>query len=202
MPASASYTDVHRAFLQAVSQHGTVSAKQAYKILLSEYGKYHNDETVPTEDDVPDAVALINSKLHRFDKKIVFVHYEPTNADFYCFCPQAETAVDRLQNYYSKPELSLFRLMLKELACSEGHKVRPIVCLNLTAEITGKTITKVRAEELLDEWEKLGYFVQMDEMWYFGPKTVAEFDRYLSAHFAEHMHKCLLCNEMDFYVRE
>lgn len=39
MPSAMPYTDVHRAFLQAVSQHGTMSAKQAYKALLAIYAK-------------------------------------------------------------------------------------------------------------------------------------------------------------------
>ncbi|XP_058832000.1 non-structural maintenance of chromosomes element 1 homolog [Topomyia yanbarensis] len=199
MPSEMLYTDVHRAFLQALSHHGTMSAKQAYQSLLGAYARYHDDETVPTEDQVADVVASINSKLFRYDQRVVFVHYEPANTDFYVFCNQTESAIDRLQNCYTESELNLFRLLLRELACSEEHKLRPITCLNLTSEIAGKQISKVRAEELLEEWEKSGYFVQLDGMWYFGPRATAEFDRYLCQNFEEQMHKCKLCNESVFY---
>ncbi|XP_055606651.1 non-structural maintenance of chromosomes element 1 homolog [Uranotaenia lowii] len=199
MPSAMSYTDVHRAFLQTVSHHGTMSAKQAYKALLAIFGKHHSDESIPTEDQVPDIVASINGRIHRYDQRIIFVHYEPVSTDFYVFCNQTEAPLDRLQNCYSEPELSLFRLMLREMALAEEHRLRPIVCLNLTGQLAGKSISKVRAEELLDEWEKMGYFIQLDDHWCFGPRVVAEFERYLSTNFPEQMHRCTLCNESVFY---
>lgn len=39
MPSEMPHTDVHRAFLQTLSHHGTMSAKQAYKALLGVYAK-------------------------------------------------------------------------------------------------------------------------------------------------------------------
>ncbi|XP_053688295.1 non-structural maintenance of chromosomes element 1 homolog [Sabethes cyaneus] len=199
MPSEMPYTDVHRTFLQALSLHGTMSAKQAYKTLLSVYGKYHDDETVPTEDELSEVVASINGKLYRYGQRVVFVHYEPVGTDFYVFCNQNESAVDRLQTSYSESEVGLFRLMLREMASSEEHKLRPIVCLNLTSEITGKPVSKMRAEDLLEEWEKLGYFVQIDGMWYFGPRCTAEFGWYLTQNHGDQMHKCKLCSELVFY---
>ncbi|XP_058464599.1 non-structural maintenance of chromosomes element 1 homolog isoform X2 [Malaya genurostris] len=176
-----------------------MSSKQAYKALLGAYARYHDDETVPMEDQVADVVASINNKLHRYNQRVKFVHFELINTDFYVFCNQTESAIDRLQNCYTESELSLFRLMLRELACTEDNKIRPIACLNLTTEISGKAISMMRAEELLEEWEKAGYFVQLDGMWYFGPRTTVEFERYLSQNFEEQMQKCKLCNETVFY---
>lgn len=223
MPSAMPYTDVHRAFLQAVSQHGTMSAKQAYKALLAIYAKCkfsapsivnkspefsnkihfisdHDGEEIPTEDQVPEVVSLINGKLHRYDQKISFVHYDPADMDFYVFCNLIESPLDRLQNNYTESELGLFRLILRELAGNEENKLKPIVCLNLTSQIQGKPLSKVRAEELLEEWEKQGYFVQLDGMWYFGPKTIGEFDRYLLSNYPDEIQRCKLCKESVFYV--
>ncbi|XP_065089192.1 non-structural maintenance of chromosomes element 1 homolog [Ochlerotatus camptorhynchus] len=199
MPSAMPYTDVHRAFLQAISQHGTMSAKQAYKAFLAICAKYHGSEEIPTEDQIPEVVATINGKLYRYDQKICFVHFDPADTDFYVFCNQTESQLDRLQNTYTESELALFRLILRELACNEENKLKPIVCLNLTSEIKSKPLSKVRAEELLEEWEKLGYFVQLAEMWYFGPKTIGEFDRYLLANYPDEMQRCKLCKESVFY---
>ncbi|XP_055533382.1 non-structural maintenance of chromosomes element 1 homolog [Wyeomyia smithii] len=199
MPSEMPYTDVHRVFLQALDHHGTMSAKQAYKALLGVYGKYHDDETMPTEDAVPEVVATINGKLHRYGQRVAFVHYEPLGVDFYVFCNQTESAIDRFQTCYTESEIALFRLILREMACSEDHKLRPIVCLNLTTNIVGKSVSKMRAEELLEEWEKLGYFVQLDGMWCFGPRSTTEFGWYLNQNHGEQMHKCKLCSELVFY---
>lgn len=162
----------------------------------------HDSEEIPTEDEIPDIVASINGKIFRYDQKICFVHYEPADTDFYVFCNQVESQIDRLQNYYTESETALFRLILRELAGTEEHKLKPILCLNLTAEIQGKPLSKVRAEQLLDQWEKLGYFVLLDGMWHFGPKTIGEFDRYLAANYPDQMQRCKLCKESVFYVRE
>lgn len=145
-------------------------------------------------------VATINGKLYRYDQKICFIHYDPTDTDFYVFCNQTESQLDRLQNTYTESELALFRLILRELASNEENKLKPIMCLNLTSEIQGKPLSKVRAEELMEEWEKLGYFGQLDGMWYFGPKAIGEFDRYLLANYPDVMQRCKLCKESVFYV--
>lgn len=146
-------------------------------------------------------VASINGKIHRYDQKICFVHFEPNATDFYVFCNQVDSPIDRLQNYYTESETALFRLILREMATSEGHKLKPIVCLNLTSEIhQGKQLNKMRAEELLEQWERFGYFVLLDGMWHFGPKTAGEFDRYLTANYSDHIQHCKLCKESVFYV--
>uniref|UniRef100_A0A023EMY4 Non-structural maintenance of chromosomes element 1 homolog n=1 Tax=Aedes albopictus TaxID=7160 RepID=A0A023EMY4_AEDAL len=199
MPTAMPYTDVHRAFAQAIAHHGTMSAKQAYKALLAIYAKYHDGEEIPSEDDIPEVVASINGKLYRYDQKICFVHYEPADTDFYVFCNLVESQIDRIQNYYSESETTLFRLVLREMATSEEHKLKPIMCLNLTGEIQGKQLSKVRAEQLLDQWEKMGYFVQLGGMWHFGPKVIGEFDRYLTTNYPEQMRMCKLCKESVFY---
>lgn len=196
------YTNVHRAFLQACSNHGTISKKLALDILMSIYARYGDGDTIPTEDDIVDVVAKINEQIYPFDQKIAYTHFDPLDSDFYVFVNLQESPIDLQQNVYTPQELHYFRVLLRELTLSEDHTLTMIACLNLTNDTTGETVKplpKTRAEQLLNEWEELGYFIVLNEKFHFGPKSVVEFEKYLSKNYAESMTRCCLCNVTIFY---
>uniref|UniRef100_A0A182Y0U5 Non-structural maintenance of chromosomes element 1 homolog n=1 Tax=Anopheles stephensi TaxID=30069 RepID=A0A182Y0U5_ANOST len=196
------YTNVHRAFLQACSNHGTVSKQHALDMLTSICTRYGDSDTIPSEDDVVDVVAKINEKIYPFDQKIAYTHFEPLDCDFYVFVNLQESPIDLQQNVYTPLELHYFRVLLRELTLSEDHTLSMIACLNLTADTTGETVKplpKTRAEQLLNEWEELGYFVVLEEKFHFGPKSVVEFEKYLSKNYVDVMTRCCLCNVTIFY---
>uniref|UniRef100_A0A182IY62 Non-structural maintenance of chromosomes element 1 homolog n=1 Tax=Anopheles atroparvus TaxID=41427 RepID=A0A182IY62_ANOAO len=196
------YTDVHRAFLQACSNHGTINAQQAYDILVGIYARYAASESVPREDAVAEVVAAINTRIYPFDQKIAYIHYDPTDTDFYVFVSLLESPIDLQQKEYTLPELHYFRALLRELTLSDDHQLPSIACLNLTNE-TGsdghKALSKGRAEQLLTEWEDLGYFLVLEDKCHFGPKAIVEFEKYLNTNYADVITRCCLCNVTIFY---
>uniref|UniRef100_A0A182QE16 Non-structural maintenance of chromosomes element 1 homolog n=1 Tax=Anopheles farauti TaxID=69004 RepID=A0A182QE16_9DIPT len=197
-----SYTDVHRAFLQACSNHGTLSKQQALDILIGIYTRFGDSSDVPSEDNLVDVVAKINERIYRFDQKISYMHYEPTEKDFFVFVNLQESPIDLQQNFYTAAELHYFRVLLRELTLSEDHTLGSMVCLNLTNETAGdgmKAVTKSRAEQLLSEWEQLGYFLMLEDKCYFGPKAIVEFEKYLNKNYADVITRCCLCNVTIFY---
>ncbi|XP_053673227.1 non-structural maintenance of chromosomes element 1 homolog [Anopheles nili] len=197
-----SYNNVHRAFLQACSNHGTISKQQAHDILIGIYARYGEDDTVPDEDKVAEVVAKINERIYRFDQKISFTHYDPTDMDFYVFVNLQESPVDLQQNFYSATEIHYFRVLLRELTLSDDHHLPSIACLNLTSETAGegtKPLTKARAEQLLGEWEEMGYFLELEDKCYLGPKAIVEFEKFLNKHYADVITRCCLCKVTIFY---
>ncbi|XP_058126073.1 non-structural maintenance of chromosomes element 1 homolog [Anopheles ziemanni] len=196
------YSNVHRAFLQACSNHGTLSSQQAYEILIGIYARYGETETVPKEDVVAEVVSEINSRIYPYDQKIAYMHYDPTDTDFYVFVSLMESPIDLQQNNYTVSELHYFRALLRELTLSEDHQLPSIACLNLTNESASegnKALSKPRAEQLLSEWEGLGYFLVLQDKCYFGPKAIVEFDKYLNTNYADVITRCCLCNVTIFY---
>ncbi|XP_050075480.1 non-structural maintenance of chromosomes element 1 homolog [Anopheles maculipalpis] len=196
------YTNVHRAFLQSCSNHGTVNKQNALDILTSIYTRYGNSDTIPTDDDVVDVVAKINEAIYPFDQRIAYLHFDPLDNDFYVFVNLQESPIDLQQNVYTPQELHYFRVLLRELTHSDDHTLTTIACLNLTNDTPGETVKplpKTRAEQLLNEWEELGYFVLLQEKFHFGPKSVVEFEKYLSKNYSDIMTRCLLCNVTIFY---
>uniref|UniRef100_A0A182WK80 Non-structural maintenance of chromosomes element 1 homolog n=1 Tax=Anopheles minimus TaxID=112268 RepID=A0A182WK80_9DIPT len=196
------YTHVHRAFLQACSNHGTISKQNALEVLIGIYARYGDGDTVPNDDDVIDVVAKINERIHQFDQKIVYTHFEPLDKDFYVFVNLQESPIDLHQNVFTAQELHFFRVLLRELTLSEDHTLSMIMCLNFTNDTVGETVKplpKTRAEQLLNEWEELGYFLVLDDKLHFGPKSVVEFDKYLTKNYADIITRCCLCNVTIFY---
>uniref|UniRef100_A0A182MTZ3 Non-structural maintenance of chromosomes element 1 homolog n=1 Tax=Anopheles culicifacies TaxID=139723 RepID=A0A182MTZ3_9DIPT len=196
------YTNVHRAFLQACSNRGAISKQQALDVLIGIYARYGDGDTIPNEDDIIDVVAKINERIYQFDQKIVYTHYEPLEEDFYVFVNLQESPIDLQQNIFTPQELHFFRVLLRELTLSEDHTLTTIICLNLTNDTVNETVKplpKTRAEQLLHEWSALGYFAVLDEKLHFGPKSVVEFDKYLTKNYSDIISRCCLCNVTIFY---
>ncbi|XP_035788308.1 non-structural maintenance of chromosomes element 1 homolog [Anopheles albimanus] len=197
-----SYTDVHRMFLQACTNHGTLSKEQAYELLIGIHAQCGDSDTIPKEDEVAEVVAAINNRIYRFDQKIVYTHYDPTEGDFYVFVNLIDSPINRHQNMYTAPELQYFRALLREITLTDDHQLPLIACLNLTnqsADEGTKPVAKARAEQLLAEWEQSGYFLILDNQCYFGPRTIVEFENYLNTNFADLVTRCCLCNVTIFY---
>uniref|UniRef100_A0A182PN97 Non-structural maintenance of chromosomes element 1 homolog n=1 Tax=Anopheles epiroticus TaxID=199890 RepID=A0A182PN97_9DIPT len=196
------YTNVHRAFLQACSNHGTMSKEQAFNMYIAICAQHDSNHLIPAEKDLDQVVEAINERIYRFDQKIVLTHYEPTDMDFYVFVSLQESPVDLQLNAFTAPELHYFRVLLRELTLSEDHTLAVITCLNLTMDTVSegaKPLAKMRAEQLLQEWEQLGYFLTLDDKCYLGPKAVVEFEKYINKNFADVVTRCCLCNVTIFY---
>uniref|UniRef100_A0A182K710 Non-structural maintenance of chromosomes element 1 homolog n=1 Tax=Anopheles christyi TaxID=43041 RepID=A0A182K710_9DIPT len=196
------YTNVHRAFLQACSNHGTLNKNQAFSMYMAICAQHDESNNVPLEEDLAGVIEAINERIYRFDQKIALIHYDPTDMDFYVFVNLQESPIDLQQNVFTAPELHFFRVLLRELTLSEDHTLAMITCLNLTNDTAGegmKPLPKTRAEQLLQEWEQLGYFLTLDDTCYLGPKSVVEFEKYLNRNYGDIVTRCCLCNVTIFY---
>lgn len=73
----------------------------------------------------------------------------------------------------------------------------PITAINLTSQVPGiKSITKNRAEQLIEIWTDQGYLTLVDSDLHFGPKLVIEFGSYLIKYFPDYVLPCMLCKVM------
>lgn len=204
MSSTTAYSNVHRGFLQACVLHSTITVDEALKVLIHLTTKYAPDEPTPEEEQLLEVVAEINNRISRYDQRLIRLEYDPTQTVYYIFANLSDTPLDRVQKTYTEAELGFFRLILHELAGTEGHSMGQIDCLNLTSKVVAggggrSTLSKRRAEELIKEWLSIGYLAQTKKDLGFGPRTMVEFDRYLLNNFPDHIAKCRLCKEVLFY---
>lgn len=204
MDFTSAYSNVHRGFLQSCASHGVLTESNALKVLTHLVVKHAPDDPVPVEDQMSKMVTEINARIDRYDQRLIRLEYDPTQTVYYIFANLSDTPLDRVQKTYTEPELSFFRLILHELACSEDYRVGQIECLNLTSKVVISggcrlTLTKSRSEELINEWLHSGYLALTEKEISFGPRTMVEFDRYLANKFPDQMQTCRLCKEVLFY---
>lgn len=77
-----------------------------------------------------------------------------------------------------------------------------IASLNITNKLAGDNLklTKSRAQELLDIWCEDGYYLDMDGMLVFGPRTQGEFGQFLKTNYPDIVCSCSLCKVIIFKV--
>ena len=102
--------------------------------------------------------------------------YPLNELDFYVYYNEHATPMSKFQNIFTEDEVYFFRLVLGELATKGDHKMKTIECLNMIVKLQGKGMTKIRAEKLLERFQNRGYLHRDDYYWYFGPRTIIEFD--------------------------
>lgn len=96
------------------------------------------------------------------------------------------------QNLYTEMEIQYFPLLLREIITSDSTCIAPIVALNLIS-ILQRPLTKLRAGELLKLWTNMGYFKEMNELIYLGPRSLVEFNGYLTVNYPDFIKTCSIC---------
>lgn len=109
-----------------------------------------------------------------------------------------------MQGTYSEIECLYFKRLLDELIVSTGYYLPSHCIFNLCTSVTtatnSKKITKQRAQVLIDEWCENGYFVEINDRFYFGPRTIGEFGNQFRTTHPDFIHVCFLCNQISFQV--
>jgi non-structural maintenance of chromosomes element 1 len=113
----------------------------------------------------------------------------------------------RFQTVYTEQEIQYFRILVKEIAESDELHIRQMSCVNLTSKIPKlkvnmKILQKTRAEELLTEWTRTGYFLLSDHEIYFGPRMLSEFGNFLKTNFPDNIVACQLCKNVVLAVSD
>lgn len=145
-----------------------------------------------------DVIATINSKISQFDQKITKYTYDLTNEVFYIFHSTAETFMSKVQHSYNEAEVDFFKTLFMKITEDEHVRINPMDAVNLS----GKTITKLRASKLLERWTQEAYFQQIedDSRIYLGPKSLVEFKELLQSMELNHVKSCSLCENIAIWV--
>lgn len=146
-------------------------------------------------------ISIINENISEFDQKIVEIDYTLPEAEdkYLVFTSTTDSGISKLQKAWKPSEVELFRIMIREIATNEDFQLSLIHCINLASNVTVK-ITKARAEETIRKWIEMGYFYELDENIYFGPRLLAEFSTTLSSEYKDFINFCGICKGPVFWV--
>lgn len=102
-----------------------------------------------------------------------------------------------LQLTFSPIELQYFHIIMEEILNDENHRLRYPAVLNLTSTLTNQ-FSRDSGQKVYQSWVASGYFVQLKDYVYLGPRLIVEFTTYLKPKFPEQT--CHLCSELVFTV--
>lgn len=157
-----------------------------------------NSGAPESQVSIDDVILAINGQISQFDQKITKYTYDLTNEEFYIFHSTAETSMSKMQHSYTASEVEYFKTLFLKITDDEHVRINPLDALNLS----GKSVSKLRAQKLLENWIKEAYFQQIDgeDYLYIGPKLLVEFKDLLQSMELSHVKCCLLCESIAIWV--
>ncbi|XP_059615323.1 non-structural maintenance of chromosomes element 1 homolog [Phlebotomus argentipes] len=190
------YNSFHIAVLQLISGCGTLEKAEFESIF--EQLKTHYSEELDVSSATPETVIeTINEKIALFDLSIRLVRYEYTDEEFYIYISTTTSPESKLQNLYTEAEIQYFPLLMKEIITSDEYCISSIMATNLITRLP-KPMPQTRSVELLDEWKSRGYFTQIGENVFLGPRAIEEFQGYITANYQDFIKACFLCQKTVF----
>lgn len=99
------------------------------------------------------------------------------------------------------------KILIEAIVQEDNSTITMIRAVNLStpfaaSQATSKKISKARAQELIDEWKTVGYFISDDDVLSLGPRTIAEFGETLRNKFPDYVWGCHLCKQISTKVHE
>ncbi|XP_055914825.1 non-structural maintenance of chromosomes element 1 homolog [Eupeodes corollae] len=185
--------EVKQHFIQACAAFGSLSKANAIDILRPICSKYEVD--LPEDSHFKNFIKDINEDLNRFDHDISCVKYPLSKEEFIVF-RAVNTKVTRFLSHLSEQDRNYFRLLLTTIACAENYGISDMEAINLSTRLTDKPLAKNRAEDLLQNWKNVGYFYELDNTLYLGPRMIVEFESLLLSAFPDDVKECSLCKKI------
>lgn len=195
------YSNIHRAIIQTLMNHGAYEEKDLIKVFNLICRQFELEELPRSPaESLQRVIDLINTKISRFDQKVVKFQYGLNLVDYYVFCSTAKTSVSSMQNFYNEDELDFFKRVLVKIIENEELCISPLAALNLQTSSSGK-VNQSRAQKLIENWIRNGYFVkQENSMIYLGPKSLVEFKDLLQTMELPYLRTCVLCEDVAAWV--
>lgn len=192
-----SLSAVQRSFLQAVSNHGAIKIAESKDILEDICRRVDSEYNEETFDNTVEA---INGRIREYNQELKTINYPPEKTNFIVFINLTTDAINKVQNDKPKQELDFFRDVLIAIITSESKSIGLLTATNLVNAKKGKSsLTKSRAQTIIEEWVEEKYFYEKDYNITLGPRAISEFSNYFQSEFANEVNSCRLCKQVSFW---
>ncbi|XP_016987513.1 non-structural maintenance of chromosomes element 1 homolog [Drosophila rhopaloa] len=184
---------VKRGFVRACKNHSYLSYELIDNI-LSPLCANHKVSKPSSKESVKVFVSEINDSLNDLGQSLVFIKY-PIKGEEYLVYVKTDATPDSVSNTGLTPEeCQYFSKLLDRIAAEEDCNIPWNAAYSeLLLQGTSKTVKKSRMQELLQKWTQMGYFMELDERIFLGPRSLVELSFYLGSHHEEHIKNCMLC---------
>ncbi|XP_016994069.2 non-structural maintenance of chromosomes element 1 homolog [Drosophila takahashii] len=181
---------VKRGFLRACKNHSYLSFELIDNI-LGPLCAHHKVPKPSSKEAVKALVSEINDTISDLGLTLVFIKY-PVKSEEYLVFAKTDPTPDNVANTgLSAEECQYFSRLLDKIASEEDCHIAWNAAYNLQGN--SKPLKKSRMQELLQKWTQMGYFMELDESIYLGPRSLVELSFYLTTNHGEHIKNCMLC---------
>ncbi|XP_037711065.1 non-structural maintenance of chromosomes element 1 homolog [Drosophila subpulchrella] len=184
---------VKRGFLRACKNHSYLSYELIDKILGPLCAR-HKVPIPSSKEAIKAIVSEINDTISDLGQSLVFIKY-PIKGEEYLVYAKTDATPDNVANTgLSADDCQYFSKLLDKIASEEDCHIPWNAAYNdLGLQGTSKPLKKSRMQELLHTWTQMGYFMELDERIYLGPRSLVELSFYLASNHGEHIKNCMLC---------
>lgn len=129
--------------------YGSLEENKFNQIFAPIFAHFYPNEPLPTSRDIDEIIESINSKIGRFDQRIVKFQFGLNQAQYYMFCSTAKTSISSMHHTFSETELDYFKMLFLIVIESEDLNISPLNALNIQ---TATKINKTRIEKMIENW--------------------------------------------------
>ncbi|XP_017482011.1 PREDICTED: non-structural maintenance of chromosomes element 1 homolog [Rhagoletis zephyria] len=185
---------VKKAFLQACINHGSLSTEQINDVLPPICQTYDADDAL----DVKKLVLEINNDLKELNQELSFIKHPLLDKEFLVFGLTFETLASKHQQHYTEADQMYFAKLVEIMAPQEDYSISWVDMYNLSSltPTARKHLPKTRIQFLVKKWTDQGYFLEMDDKIYFGPRMLVEYASHLKTHYSDYIKDCPLCKKI------
>lgn len=149
-------------------------------------------------------IVEIDTQIKQYDHSLQFIKHPLNGVEYLVFALLLTNQACKFQPNYTDTERKYFYKLLETLASSENYGIEwnnIYAVANQLPTNAQHPLSKERIQELEDIWVSQGYFLELDDKIYFGPRTMLEYGKYLKNNFSDVINDCVLCNNIVFWVR-
>ncbi|KAH8305395.1 hypothetical protein KR018_001766 [Drosophila ironensis] len=184
---------VKRGFLRACKNHSYLSY-QLIDDILGPLCDRHKVSKPTSKEAIKAFVAEINDSIEDMGQSLVFFKYNIKEEEYLVYATTDATPETAANTGLTPEDCMYFSRLLDKIAATEN------CCINWNGAYAeqlmqnfGKAMKKNRMQQLVQRWCQMGYFLELDDNVYLGPRSLVELSFYLTTNHGDLIKNCTLC---------
>ncbi|KAH8410137.1 hypothetical protein KR009_006762 [Drosophila setifemur] len=184
---------VKRAFIRACKNRSYLGYDLIDEILTPLCGM-HKVTKPSSKEAVKAFVSEINDSIEEFCQSLVFIKYAIKGEEYLVYAKTDATPDNIANTGLTAEECQYFSKLLDKIAAEENCHIPWNAAYNeLSVQSSAKPVKKSRMQHLLHKWSEMGYFIDLYDSIYLGPRSLVELSFYLTSNHSDHIKNCTLC---------
>lgn len=184
---------VKRSFTRACKNHSYLSY-QVIDEILTPLCDMHKVNKPTSKEAIKAFVGEINDSINNLGQSLDFIKYNIRSEEYLVYSKTDATPDTVANTGLTAEECQYFSKLLDRIASEEDCRIPWNAAYNEHfLHTSSKPLKKTRMQQLLQKWCNMGYFQEIDESIYLGPRSLVELSFYLSSNHSDYIKNCTLC---------